>query len=675
MTPDEILSNLADVSVYCLSRYDFAKLWDRATTTRLETIEVTTDDPKAQRLAQLRALKDSGALSDFVRAWIATRGDPAPQEREAIKLYVGSVSIDLSRWENADPAKKQAALEERDAFLNTNDIFEILRTDFPRVCCIVGKAQRVVGGLPVPTEVGGTGFLVAPDVVLTNWHVVEPLLDDQGKQRAGSHTEFAVFFDHIRKEKIPRHDENWGDTTRVPPAEGWYLGGSPKSKALTDFATAFDFALIQLATPIGKAARNGRFGEPRGWIRIPEAGFIGPPAKDTGLLCPQHPGGMGRVFAFGRALQLYDGSDNRLAYSLSSEKGSSGSPVLSAKGALVALHEADGLGAGPQDPDPAEHNRGILLSAFAAMARDHLHDATNDPPPVTGLWAVRTPTETRHPLLGRKMLLDWIEGQIAADPTTLPIHVITGGPRTGKSFSIDVLRTRLETLPDIVLAFAPTSLTPEGQGSADRSTLLLPERPDALLAEIANALSLPTETIPRPPPEVQKRSTELGPGDAEDRKLNDWASTSLTKWLAETMQTEKTDLKRRLWIVLDVPPGTPFGPGMQSFLKSMVPAADGDHQFDIFRWIYINYTPVFLGSAVPVEKLTPKDDIKIDDLKDFLGKMFTALGKRIPEDAEIEESFDYIDAMKGSSEELFWGMVRVALKTKIDRHFAKEPRP
>jgi hypothetical protein len=666
--PDPILERLAAASLANLSYDEFVKLWERITTVRLETITAPAEG--SLRCAQLRKLDEDGVLESFVRAWTRLHPRPRPEEQEAVTRYFGNIAADLSRWNDADSAAKQAALTSRDAFLNDNDMFELFRTFFPRVCCIVGKTEVTVGGLPEVRTIGGTGCLVAHDLVLTSWHVIEPLLNAaDGMPRAGAHGHFAVFFDHIRKEILPDHKIDYPGVKRVSPAEEWYAGGSRRAESPVDFGTDFDFALIRLDMPIGLAARNGRFGEPRGWIRIPGVETIALPQRDAALVCPQHPGGLGRGFAFGRALQLYESSDSRLAYSLSSAEGSSGSPVLSVRGDLVALHEAEGKGAGPRDPPPNDHNRGVLLKAFAALANLRIGVQEQEPKEIVGLWAIRTATDPRHPLLGRGALLKWIDEQIAATPTSELVYAVTGKKKTGKSFSTDILRTRLQSLPDRVLVFRPTAS--DATDAPNRDSLLLPERPDVLLAALAGVLGLDASTIPKPPPEFQFRSTGQGAGIAEDLKLNDWASSSLTGWLVKAMDAANVEASRRLWIVLDLPPLTPFGPWMQSFLKSMSDLAAGNIRFRIFRWIYLDYDPVFLGQIRHRhEKLSPLDDILREDVREFLERMFAATGGGPPVAEQVDDYVDFVETMKGVGESQFWTFTSRVLTNKISRRLA-----
>lgn len=675
MTLDECLEQLAKACAEHLTLREFTKFWSRATTTHHDTVGASSANVHAQRSAQIRHLHTSGELSKFIQAWVDGIDDPDPELYAAVGRYKGYISLDVSRWGNApaDQAKKQAILAELDAFMQTDDLLKVLRVDFPRVCCITGTAMPLQDGLPVRKPVGGTGFLVGPNTVLTNWHVIAPLLDDAGNQRPGSDAEFAIYFDHERKERITDHTQEVDGTVRVAPANDWFVTGSPKSNGAAQLDLTLDYALVKLATPIGRAARNRMFGPPRGWLSIPPAAAIGLPAKDTRLICPQHPDRFGRVVDFGRAISRYEAAGSRLAYALSSTNGSSGSPVLSTSGQLVALHEADGAGAGPNDPPPDEHNRGVLLAAFADSARQHLTDVDAQPSAVTGLWAVRR-RNALLPLVGRGKFLKWIDDQTSPQPAHPPVYVARGDGKTGKSFSIDILRTRLETTADTVLAFAPTGEVTGALSSTARADMLvLPERPDFLLVEVAKALGLDEATIaaiPPPPPDTLVRPTDLGGGVVNDLKPNDWASKNLTKWLEDAMRGKSLSAARRLWVSLEIPPNTPFGPAMQSFLKSWTQRVADDHPFARFRWLFIDYEPVFIdpGKKI-VDDLIPSQQITVEDIKTCIGNAYVAAGRGQPADDFLDASADFLPLAQRFAGSNFWEAVVLAVLPNIKRHF------
>ncbi|MCA9239870.1 MAG: trypsin-like peptidase domain-containing protein [Planctomycetales bacterium] len=203
----------------------------------------------------------------------------------------------------------------------------------------------------------GTGFLVAPDVVLTNHHVVAKVV--AGELPAGL---LQCAFDVRRSAdgatiypgtRIAAHPTEW----LVAAANGLYA----------DFATApadqLDFALIRLAQSPGDDVINTTTGATRDWFQLP-LGDV-PLAVDDPLLVLGHPdAGRLRLSWDTRAVQDVNAPRTRLRYHTNTNPGSSGSPCLDMNWDLVAYHHAG-------DPaDPPQYNQGIPIEAL----RRHLQD-------------------------------------------------------------------------------------------------------------------------------------------------------------------------------------------------------------------------------------------------------------------------------------------------------------
>jgi hypothetical protein len=110
---------------------------------------------------------------------------------------------------------------------------------------------------------------------------------------------------------------------------------------------------------------------------------------------------------------------------------------------------------------------------------------------------------------------------------------------------------------------------------------------------------------------------------------------------------------------------------MQSFLKSMSDLAAGNIRFRIFRWIYLDYDPVFLGQIRHRhEKLSPLDDILREDVREFLERMFAATGGGPPVAEQVDDYVDFVETMKGVGESQFWTFTSRVLTNKISRRLA-----
>lgn len=185
----------------------------------------------------------------------------------------------------------------------------------------------------------GTGFLVGPDLVMTNYHVMESPI--KGKVPVGQvacRFDYKVLSDDSRSEGMAvRLSEN-----------DWQVDSSPYSKAEADSvpdrepptADQLDFAVVRLARPIGREAidKNATAGAPkRGWIAIPPE----QPALEEKmtLMIAQHPDGSPMKLAFDTDSVIgLAGEGRRVRYTTNTEHGSSGSPCFNIDWTLVALH-------------------------------------------------------------------------------------------------------------------------------------------------------------------------------------------------------------------------------------------------------------------------------------------------------------------------------------------------
>jgi hypothetical protein len=255
-------------------------------------------------------------------------------------------------------------------------ITSVKMVDFPRWISAGALVEGQVCRISLPTVVGqmvGTGFLVGPDLVLTNYHVMKPVIDKQvlpGK--------VICKFDYAL---LNDGSPDPGTVFRLK-ADDWLVASTPYDErdehgsldGSDPPADSLDFALIRLATPAGAGNIGGeqnKATEPklRGWLRIPEQedddqyGF----PKDSPLVIVQHPSGAPMKLAMDtKAVIGLNTAENRVRYRVNTEPGSSGSPVFDLDWTLRALHHAG-------DPNfsnlkPAEYNQGIPIGKI----RDYL---------------------------------------------------------------------------------------------------------------------------------------------------------------------------------------------------------------------------------------------------------------------------------------------------------------
>ena len=213
----------------------------------------------------------------------------------------------------------------------------------------------------------GTGFLVGPDAVLTNYHVMEPLL--KGKKNAA---DFECVFDF----KVLADGTRTWTPVKLHATE-WNIDSSPFSQAEAEAnpdktdptADELDYALIKLADAIGEkpwSAHASANGANRGWIKIPTTG---PAFKSPmGVLIAQHPAGRPLKLALDTDAinqankHWLNAAGTRIRYATNTLGGSSGSPVFDLEWNLIALHHYGD----PAFNHKAKYNQGVPIDKIRA---------------------------------------------------------------------------------------------------------------------------------------------------------------------------------------------------------------------------------------------------------------------------------------------------------------------
>ena len=212
----------------------------------------------------------------------------------------------------------------------------------------------------------GTGFLIGPDLCLTNFHIIEGLFDNSLRAE-----NLVLRFDYVRdltgKEVYP------GSIYRL--ARDWMVASFPysdqeKYRITTERIPApseLDVVVLRIADspgerPVGKAEPKGHA---RGWLTNLSA-F--PPTPGDDLLILQHPQGSPLQLAFGKILEL-NVNRTRIHHDVNTAYGSSGSPCFSLVLDLVAVHQAG-------DPTYSQwqlprRNRSIPILAVQSLLQDH----------------------------------------------------------------------------------------------------------------------------------------------------------------------------------------------------------------------------------------------------------------------------------------------------------------
>ncbi len=223
----------------------------------------------------------------------------------------------------------------------------------------------------------GTGFLLAHDVVITNYHVMEAVIEGvQGRatNRGASALPRDVILRFDFKRLVDGTTLNPGTVYRLA-TENWLIDTSPMSpvdsipepKYDLPESEHLDYALLRVdGTPGNDAVGNKAepAASPRKWIEVPtEVPNI---HLNTALFIVQHPQGDPLQLALETdAIIRVNANNTRVSYRTNTLPGSSGSPCFNSNWELVALHHS-----GDPNFDPAHkptYNEGIPIVAIVDL--------------------------------------------------------------------------------------------------------------------------------------------------------------------------------------------------------------------------------------------------------------------------------------------------------------------
>lgn len=212
----------------------------------------------------------------------------------------------------------------------------------------------------------GTGFLVGPNRVMTNFHVVEPV---HAKKRTPG--DVVLRFDYKKLNGKPTYfgttfalaEETWLlDHSRRAPGDG-----QAQSSAVPE-PTQLDYAILQLAVDAGNTAafteelvdsdKNDKL-LPRGWVTPPPEGAVVLAPNDP-VFIVQHPATQPIKLAHHpNSVIAVNANGTRVRYLTDTDTGSSGAPCFDKNFNLAALHQG-----GDPDQTTPEWNQGIPIDAI-----------------------------------------------------------------------------------------------------------------------------------------------------------------------------------------------------------------------------------------------------------------------------------------------------------------------
>lgn len=177
----------------------------------------------------------------------------------------------------------------------------------------------------------GTGFLVGPGLVVTNYHVVDTVTDGR---------DISITFDY--KMKADGRTLQEGIKYKLQAGPRWLAATSPRDE--------LDYALLRVAGNPEKGSVNSQQGAPvRGYV-TPKAQAL---AEGDPLYIIQHPRADAQKFAVG-VVNKTDVPKHHVYYTVNTELGSSGAPCFDAQWRPVALHH--------WGSEEKKLNRGVIFS-------------------------------------------------------------------------------------------------------------------------------------------------------------------------------------------------------------------------------------------------------------------------------------------------------------------------
>jgi len=215
------------------------------------------------------------------------------------------------------PASLETMVNSHSRLVDYSRFVERLQGMGERVCLVETPAKK------------GSGFLVASDCVLTNFHVVEEVIANMAlAEKVICRFDFRTPDDgEAQIAPQPYKLAAAGILAKSPYSQSDLTGkGDPGSDEL-------DYAVLKLAGQVGP----GRSKKPRGWFKLTADSPV--IALHDFVVIPQHAEGLVLKIAWGSVV-AFPAAGNRVRYDTTTAGGSSGSPCFTADLDIVGLHHA-----------------------------------------------------------------------------------------------------------------------------------------------------------------------------------------------------------------------------------------------------------------------------------------------------------------------------------------------
>ena len=466
----------------------------------------------------------------------------------------------------------------------------------------------------------GTGFLIGPQTVLTNWHVMAPLIDPAtGLALPGSAQSLQCIFESLA-----------GAQGRIYPAmQDWLVDFSPMAGAdaapdgaLPDMTAlrphALDFCALRLA---------GSPGRERGWYDLSRLGTLN--AATDHFFVFQHPFANPQRLAITTGAEVDPKDAAFLRHRAWTDRGSSGGLCLDQRFLPLALHHA----AVTDAQQKFLHNRAVRLAAIQAV-RPGLGDAT------PGQDRISVLSDGMQAVLGRVSTQEMVQDMMLS--ATRPILYVRGTPQSGKTFTSSLIRDCIAPDRRRIVQLSASELPVEAR---DLAVLIL-SRAGVAPATVA---ALPQADSPNGTDNAWIRSTLL---------------PALRGALAALLGSQPERLQV-LWLIIDdldvvsIP---------QSGARELLDALYADAEAMRFLRVVLLGLNAALAGVDPAitrtEVLDPPDQIAAETLESCLGAL---MAERLlaPAPAELKRQVDLVTQMANLLQSMGSGLPRLGRLSQV----------
>lgn len=576
---------------------------------------------------QMEALTEELAARDLINVFIQTLLRSRAMDIRLQGIFNGTISINDSG--DIDQAHLQSLESRVSPFLNAKTFGDFMASTPRRVCAIWIKRPGAREG-----EFKGTGFLIAPDLVMTAHHVLDKALTAAGDKELDGAVVKCVF--DYWANIYPRDVEtpNGSELIVADTPQKWLEwhslrhpsdGRSHEFPYPPDVYDRLDCAIIRLSRPIGAEALAAGGGRLRGWIKLPDA--VEQMTTDDPVAILQHPNGGPQGLDKGKFVRA-DASDTRIWYTAEASGGSSGSPCFDRETGIVGFHNA-GRPPAAYTGATKECNQGIHIAQVVNALPRKLKDASRDGTiGESALWSLADRGDRPIPVLGRKDFQTAVLKLFVpkAEKRIIVVEEASEAAATGKSgktFSAGILKAIARDRPAMVLDFPASELARFS--------------PEEFIFELGRRIGIDAKQFETMPPKPNG-----------ERQLARWLSTELPDWFGQLIEhraisavvaalerqgdagaaagqangaaagqngdasTRQRDaapatgrelvIKELIWIVIDDIHKTPPERGMKELLAGMAGVTDTQPVLrpglKALRWLMIGHAPDFVRDRV-----------------------------------------------------------------------------